>query len=45
VPSIFKLLGTIPANREKRENLLSENPAAWLYQVRQTTGGTLSMAE
>jgi hypothetical protein len=30
---LFKILGSIPANAEKREEILRKNPAAWLYHV------------
>jgi hypothetical protein len=30
---LFKILGSIPANAEKREEILKKNPAAWLYHV------------
>jgi hypothetical protein len=30
---IFKLVGSIPANAEKREEILRKNTAAWLYHV------------
>ena len=31
--ALFKILGSIPANAEKREEILKKNPAAWLYHV------------
>ena len=34
IDGYFKLVGSIPLNDEKREELLTKNPAAWLYHVR-----------
>ena len=41
--NVFRLLGSIPTSREKREKILTDNPAAWLYEVRQASGGRLPM--
>jgi hypothetical protein len=30
---LFKLMGSIPLNEEKRDEVLRKNPAAWLYHV------------
>jgi hypothetical protein len=38
VEGYFKMVGSIPLNDEKREELLKKNPAAWLYHVRETIG-------
>jgi hypothetical protein len=43
VPKVFELLGSMPEAREKREKFLSDNRAAWLYEVRQQAGGRLPL--